>query len=154
MIARRIRSMLSLTAACARPTMAVFSSPRCETSTSTSQSWASMPTRMKEWTLESKHQKCTGGVRGPAKQVVGDTGWRLHVECSMPIRGDRSKGENMPSPFPGMDPYLEGSLWTNVHTQLSVEIARQLAPRLRPRYLPFTEKRFVVAAPEDEDGIA
>lgn len=60
----------------------------------------------------------------------------------------------MPSPFPGMDPYLEGSLWTNVHTQLSVEIARQLAPRLRPRYLPFTEKRFVVAAPEDEDGIA
>jgi hypothetical protein len=53
-----------------------------------------------------------------------------------------------------MDPYLEGSLWTNVHTQLSVEIAGQLAPRLRPRYMPFTEKRFTHAAPEDEDGIA
>ena len=60
----------------------------------------------------------------------------------------------MPSPFPGMDPYLEGSLWTNVHTQLSVEIAGQLAPRLRPRYMPFTEKRFTIAAPGDEDGIA
>ena len=60
----------------------------------------------------------------------------------------------MPSPFPGMDPYLEGSLWTNVHTQLSVEIARQLAPLLRPKYMPFTEKRFAVLARQDEDGIA
>jgi len=60
----------------------------------------------------------------------------------------------MPSPFPGMDPYLEGPLWTNVHTQLSVEIARQLAPRLRPRYVPLTEKRFVLATPEAEDGVA
>ena len=33
----------------------------------------------------------------------------------------------MPSPFPGMDPYLEGSLWATVHFQLSAEIARQLA---------------------------
>ena len=30
----------------------------------------------------------------------------------------------MPSPFPGMDPYLEGSAWMGVHTELSVEIAR------------------------------
>src|SRR3712207_4056371 len=57
----------------------------------------------------------------------------------------------MPSPFPGMDPYLEGSLWTSVHTQLSVEIARQLAPRLRPRYLALTTERFVV---ETSDGVA
>jgi hypothetical protein len=32
----------------------------------------------------------------------------------------------MPSPFPGMDPYLEGSEWTSVHAELSSEIARQL----------------------------
>lgn len=44
----------------------------------------------------------------------------------------------MPSPFPGMDPYLEGSLWMTVHAQLSAEIARQLAPLLRPRYLALT----------------
>ena len=31
----------------------------------------------------------------------------------------------MPSPFPGMDPFLEGSQWTSVHTALSVEIARE-----------------------------
>jgi hypothetical protein len=37
-----------------------------------------------------------------------------------------------------MDPYLEGSLWTTVHIQLSVEIARLLAPLLRPRYIPLT----------------
>ena len=54
----------------------------------------------------------------------------------------------MPSPFPGMDPYLEGSLWTSVHTQLAVEIARQLTPRLLPRYIPLTEQRFVMATPE------
>jgi hypothetical protein len=60
------------------------------------------------------------------------------------------EGIVMPSPFPGMDPYLEGSLWTAVHTQLSVEIARQLAPRLRPRYAPVTTERFV---PETADGV-
>ncbi|HEX8204077.1 MAG TPA: DUF4058 family protein [Isosphaeraceae bacterium] len=55
----------------------------------------------------------------------------------------------MPSPFPGMDPYLEGSSWMNVHAQLSAEIARQLAPRLRPRYLALMTERFVLEMPED-----
>jgi uncharacterized protein DUF4058 len=55
----------------------------------------------------------------------------------------------MPSPFPGMDPYLEGSLGMSVHTQLSAEIARQLAPKLRPRYLALTSERFVFETPED-----
>lgn len=41
----------------------------------------------------------------------------------------------MPSPFPGMDPYLEGSTWMNFHGQLCAEIARQLTPKLRPRYV-------------------
>lgn len=56
----------------------------------------------------------------------------------------------MPSPFPGMDPYLEGSLWTSVHTQLAVEIQRQLMPLLRPRYVALTNERFVIATVEDE----
>ncbi len=55
----------------------------------------------------------------------------------------------MPSPFPGMDPYLEGDLWTTVHSQLAAEIARQLAPKIAPRYVARTEKRFVIAAPDD-----
>jgi hypothetical protein len=55
----------------------------------------------------------------------------------------------MPSPFPGMDPYLEGSLWMSVHTQLSVEIARQLTPKLLPRYAALTPERFVFDTFED-----
>ena len=55
----------------------------------------------------------------------------------------------MPSPFPGMDPYLEGQLWTTFHTSLANEIARQLSPRLRPRYVALPKERQVVetAAP-------
>ena len=55
----------------------------------------------------------------------------------------------MSSPFPGMDPYLEGSLWTTVHFTLASEIVRQLAPQLRPRYLVLPVERFVMEAPED-----
>src|SRR5215470_6592335 len=55
---------------------------------------------------------------------------------------------SMPSPFPGMDPYLEGALWTTVHFSLSAEIVRQLAPKLRPRYLVLPAERFVTETPE------
>lgn len=54
----------------------------------------------------------------------------------------------MPNPFPGMDPYLEGPLWTTVHSNLIEEIARQLAPKLRPRYLALTNERILVATPD------
>ena len=54
----------------------------------------------------------------------------------------------MPSPFPGMDPYLEGSLWTTFHFSLAAEIVRRLAPRLRPKYLALPEERFVVDVPD------
>ena len=50
----------------------------------------------------------------------------------------------MPSPFPGMDPYLEGSLWTTVHFSLSAEIVRQLAPKLPVNYLILPAERFVI----------
>ncbi len=56
----------------------------------------------------------------------------------------------MPSPFPGMDPYLEGSTWMNFHGQLCAEIARQLGPKLRPRYLArLTERCFTEIALDD-----
>lgn len=42
----------------------------------------------------------------------------------------------MPSPFPGMDPYLEAAhIWEDFHANLAMEIQRQLAPGLRPRYV-------------------
>jgi hypothetical protein len=41
----------------------------------------------------------------------------------------------MPSPFPGMDPYLESpQLWEDFHGNLAVELQGQMQPRLRPRY--------------------
>ena len=49
----------------------------------------------------------------------------------------------MPSPFPGMDPYLEASTWMNFHGQHCAEIARQLGPKLRLRYVALMTERFV-----------
>ena len=40
----------------------------------------------------------------------------------------------MPSPFPGMDPYLEGWLWPDLHHALAVKIRNQLARRVSDRY--------------------
>ncbi len=48
----------------------------------------------------------------------------------------------MPSPFPGMDPYLEGAAWESFHAQFIGELGRQLAPRLRPKYMARVERRF------------
>ncbi len=50
----------------------------------------------------------------------------------------------MPSPFPGMDPYLEGPRWTGFHHVLCAEIARQLTPLLAPKYVARTVERFVM----------
>ena len=57
----------------------------------------------------------------------------------------------MPSPFPGMDPFLEGDDWTSFHTHFATEMARQLTPRLRPKYVALPKKRFDVV---DEGALA
>src|SRR5438874_9161627 len=54
----------------------------------------------------------------------------------------------MANPFPGMDPYLEGHLWTAVHSNLTEEIGRQLLPKLRPKYVPISNQRIVLATPD------
>ena len=39
----------------------------------------------------------------------------------------------MPTPFPGMAPYLErAEVWEEVHTRLLVAIADALGPQVRP----------------------
>ncbi len=56
----------------------------------------------------------------------------------------------MPSPFPGMDPYLEHPrLWQDVHDSLAGEIRDQLVPRLRPRYVARLVPQRVVDQPDD-----
>lgn len=54
----------------------------------------------------------------------------------------------MPSPFPGMDPYLEGEEWVSFHAKFAVEIARQLSPKLRPRYVARAERQYVFDDPD------
>ena len=49
----------------------------------------------------------------------------------------------MPSPLPGMDPYLEHpDLWPEVHSRLLVAIADHLGPQLRPKYRVVVEEAF------------
>lgn len=52
----------------------------------------------------------------------------------------------MPTPFPGMDPYLERpERWHAVHTRLIVAMADALGPQVRPRYRVDIELRTYVA---------
>jgi hypothetical protein len=60
----------------------------------------------------------------------------------------------MSNPFPGMDPYLEGDLWTTVHSDLCGEIARQLSPKLRPKYVALSTRRVVLAPPDENEILA
>jgi hypothetical protein len=48
----------------------------------------------------------------------------------------------MPSPFPGMDPYLENpALWKGVHDSLVYRMLEDLQPQLQPNYLAVYEGR-------------
>src|SRR5438876_5561917 len=56
----------------------------------------------------------------------------------------------MPSPFSGMDPYLETpALWPDVHHELISEIRAALNPRLRPRYVARVELRVYISDDDD-----
>jgi hypothetical protein len=59
----------------------------------------------------------------------------------------------MPTPFPGMDPYLEQrGVWNQVHTSLIVDIQRFLTPRLRPKYHVGIEQRtYLALLPPSDD---
>lgn len=51
------------------------------------------------------------------------------------------------SPFPGMDPYLEGEMWSEFHDRLANQISQQLLPLLQPRYVALLSKYFVTDEP-------
>ena len=58
----------------------------------------------------------------------------------------------MPSPFPGMDPYLETpQLWPDVHHGLISEMQGVLNPAVRPNYVVRVELR-VYISDEDDPG--
>ncbi|HIE27097.1 TPA: DUF4058 family protein [Candidatus Poribacteria bacterium] len=57
----------------------------------------------------------------------------------------------MPSPFPGMDPYLEGrNIWPDVHSALIVAIRDVLAPQVAPAYYVAIEERTYIIEEEME----
>ena len=56
----------------------------------------------------------------------------------------------MPSPFPGMDPYLEDpELWSAVHAAVIARIQDHLAEALWPRYIVRFEERVYIAEEDD-----
>lgn len=59
----------------------------------------------------------------------------------------------MPSPFPGMDPYLEGYLWPDIHHDLASKIRAQLSPALAPRYVARIVVRTVIEQIESGEAL-
>lgn len=55
----------------------------------------------------------------------------------------------MPSPFPGMNPFLEAAAyWSGIHHRLIVAIANELAAKLNPKYFVAIEVRIYETAGE------
>src|SRR5262245_60135015 len=57
----------------------------------------------------------------------------------------------MPSPFPGMDPYLEGNRWLTFHRDMCTEMRRQLVSKIPPHYWPETAIYYEFDAPQNLD---
>jgi hypothetical protein len=59
----------------------------------------------------------------------------------------------MPSPFPGMDPFIQLHEWGDFHANFITEIQAQLAPRLAPRYYIRVERRvyFERSVPDERE---
>lgn len=58
----------------------------------------------------------------------------------------------MPSPFPGMDPYLEqAAFWSSFHSRLLVAIADIIEPQLSPQYYVEVETRTYQSDDSDDN---
>ena len=51
----------------------------------------------------------------------------------------------MPSPFPGMDLYLEGEMFQEFQHTLANQISKQLLELLWPKYVALLSRRTVIA---------
>ena len=62
----------------------------------------------------------------------------------------------MPSPFPGMNPYLEqAAYWQDFHTKFLAAINEQLVPQVRPKYVVILEQHpYVHELPPDGPRLA
>ena len=58
----------------------------------------------------------------------------------------------MPSPFPGMNPYLEqASVWQDFHNTFLIAIRGELAPQLSPKYFIRVEEHVFIHEYDSED---
>ena len=57
----------------------------------------------------------------------------------------------MPSPFPGMDPFIELQEWDDFHARLNIAISDALQPQVSPRYVVRAERRVYVESPGEAD---
>ena len=58
----------------------------------------------------------------------------------------------MPSPFPGMDPYVEMQEWSDFHAMVMTVVRELLTPQIRPRYIARVERRVYLEKPFDAPG--
>lgn len=59
----------------------------------------------------------------------------------------------MPSPFPGMDPFLELQEWEDFHTRLNTVLSEYLTQQLRPSYAVRVERRIYVERGIEEPAL-
>lgn len=57
----------------------------------------------------------------------------------------------MPSPFPGVDPYIENQEWQDFHARFNTVVSELLASRLEPRYIVRVERRVYVEHPAHQE---
>ncbi len=56
----------------------------------------------------------------------------------------------MPSPFPGMDPFIESRAWKGFHSRFLGNLSDQLVAQLRPRYVVQFEEYVFLARDENQ----
>ena len=62
----------------------------------------------------------------------------------------RSEDQRLPSPFPGMNPYLE-AIWHDFHERFLPAAAAYLVPQVRPRYIVLIDENvYLHDIPQDE----
>ena len=59
----------------------------------------------------------------------------------------------MPSPFPGMDPFIESQKWEDFHASFVGILREMLVPRVRPQYMVDVERYVYVTREEESEEV-
>src|SRR4051812_43441564 len=58
----------------------------------------------------------------------------------------------MPSPFPGMDPFIEGRKWNGFHAHFVAALSHVIVAAVRPRYVVDIEESVYVTTGDYEEA--